>query len=123
MKKIFVVDDERSILDALEFMLQEEGYEVRTSSKGTTLLQLNGDLPDIIVLDVLLSGEDGREIARKLKSQEKTKNIPIIMISAHPNAERTVKECGADAFLPKPFDIDELLQTVESHFHKHQETN
>jgi DNA-binding response OmpR family regulator len=112
MKKIFVVDDERSILEALEFMLQEEGYDVRTASRGTSLLQLTENLPDVIVLDVLLSGEDGREIARQLKSQEKTKNIPIIMISAHPNVERTVRDCGADAFLPKPFDIEELLRIV-----------
>ncbi len=118
MKKVFVVDDERSILEALEFMLQEEGYDVRTASRGTALLQLNGDLPDVIVLDVLLSGEDGREIAKRLKSQEKTKNIPIIMISAHPNAERTIKECGADAFLPKPFDIEELLHIVDSSCNK-----
>ena len=115
MKKVFVVDDERSILEALKYMLLEEGYEVKTASRGTELLHLDHDLPDVIVLDVLLSGEDGREIARKLKSQKKTKNIPIVMISAHPNAACTIKECGADDFLPKPFDIRELLAVVEKH--------
>src|SRR5574339_150831 len=101
-KKVFVVDDERSILEALEFMLLEEGYEVKTASKGAELFRLNGDLPDVILLDVLLSGEDGRDIAKKLKHQDKTKNIPIIMISAHPGAAETVRSCGADDFLPKP---------------------
>lgn len=115
MKKVYVVDDERGILEALEFMLQEEGYAVRTSSSGSALLRLDGDLPDLIVLDVLLSGEDGREIARKLKSQDKTKKIPIIMISAHPNAAFTVRDCGADDFLPKPFEIQELLDKVEKY--------
>lgn len=115
MKKVFVVDDEKSILEALEFILLEEGYDVRTASRGSVLLRLNGDLPDLIVLDVLLSGEDGREIARELKKNNKTKNIPIIMISAHPNAERTIKECGADEFLPKPFDIESFLKIVEKY--------
>lgn len=115
MKKIFVVDDEKSILEALEFMLLEEGYEVKTASRGSVLLRLDGDLPDLIVLDVLLSGEDGREIARELKKKDKTKNIPIIMISAHPNADRTIKECGADEFLPKPFDIESFLNMVEKY--------
>ena len=115
MKKIFVVDDERSILEAIEFMLVEEGYMVKTSVKGSDLLRLNGDLPDIIILDVLLSGEDGREIARKLKMQNKTKNIPIVMVSAHPNAKESVVACGADVFIPKPFDIDDLLNTIKKY--------
>lgn len=115
MKKVFVVDDEKSILEALEFILLEEGYDVRTASRGSVLLRLNGDLPDLIVLDVLLSGEDGREIARELKKNNKTKNIPIIMISAHPNVERTIIECGADEFLPKPFDIESFLKIVEKY--------
>lgn len=112
MKRVFVVDDEKSILEALEFMLREEGYEVFSSSRGAELLNINGNLPDVIVLDVLLSGEDGRDIARRLKGQDKTKNIPIIMISAHPNAQLTVRECGADDFLAKPFDIQDLLTLV-----------
>lgn len=115
MKTVFVVDDERSILEALEFMLLEEGYHVKTASKGSVLLRLDGELPDVILLDVLLSGEDGRDIARRLKKQERTKHIPIIMISAHPSADVTVRECGADAFLPKPFDINDLLQIVKKH--------
>lgn len=123
-RKIFVVDDERSILEALEFMLLEEGYDVKTASKGNALLRLDSDLPDVILLDVLLSGEDGREIAWKLKHQDKTKNIPIIMISAHPNAETSIRECGADDFLPKPFDIDDLLHIVEKHSNaRHQSLN
>lgn len=115
MKKIFVVDDERSILEALEFMLLEEGFDVKTASRGSVLLNLDTELPDVILLDVLLSGEDGREIARRLKRQERTRHIPIIMISAHPNAQQSVRECGADDFLPKPFDMDELLHILKKH--------
>lgn len=112
---ILVVDDDPGILDALRFLFEDEGYRVQTSEKGDyaeSLRDGNGDLPDLIVLDVLLSGKDGRTICRKLKSQDETCRIPVVMVSAHPDAERSVKEVGADAFVAKPFSIDDLLATV-----------
>ncbi len=112
---ILVVDDDPSILDALRFLFEDEGYRVQTSEKGDyaeSLRDENGGLPDLIVLDVLLSGKDGRTICRKLKSQEETRHIPIVMISAYPDAERSSKEVGADAFVAKPFAIDEVLTAV-----------
>jgi DNA-binding response OmpR family regulator len=112
-KKLLVVDDEPDILEFLQIILEEEGYEVLTSEKGEYLEQLhNGGLPDLILLDVLLSGKDGREIVKHLKSQEETKHIPIIMFSAHPNAEETAKKAGAEDFVAKPFDIDVLLAKI-----------
>src|SRR3954463_15797157 len=91
---ILVVDDDPGILDALRFLFEEEGYQVQTSEKGDyaeALHEDNGGLPDLIVLDVLLSGKDGREICRKLKSRADTRHIPIVMISAHPDADRSTK--------------------------------
>lgn len=112
-KKILVVDDEPDILEFLRVILEEEGYTVATTDKGEYVEKLqNGGLPDIILLDVLLSGKDGREIVKQLKSQEDTKHIPVIMFSAHPSAEATARAYGADDFLAKPFDIDELLTKV-----------
>ena len=112
---ILVVDDDPGILDALRFLFEDEGYRVQTSEKGdyAEALHDNGGLPDLIVLDILLSGKDGREICRKLKSQADTRHVPIIMISAHPDAERSTKDVGADAFVAKPFAIDHLLTVVE----------
>ena len=115
VKKILVVDDDPDILDALQFMLEDAGYEVKTTEKGEyaeNLHDTNGGLPDVIILDVLLSGKDGRLICQKLKSQEETKRIPIIMISAHPNAKQSVTAVGADDFIAKPFDMDELLAKI-----------
>ena len=112
---LLIVDDDPDILDALRFMLEDEGYRVQTSPKGDyaeSLRDDNGGLPDLIILDVLLSGKDGRTICRKLKSQDDTKHLPIVMISAHPDAERSVREVGADAFVAKPFSVDLLLDTV-----------
>ena len=117
-KKILVVDDDPDILDALQFTLEDAGYDVTTTEKGEyaeNLHDSNGGLPDIIILDVLLSGKDGRIICQNLKSREDTKHIPILMISAHPAAKQSVKAVGADDFLAKPFDIDELLAKVASY--------
>jgi DNA-binding response OmpR family regulator len=112
-KKILVVEDEPDILEFLQVILEEEGYAVLTSDKGEFLEQLdNSNLPDLIIVDVLLSGKDGREIVKQMKSQEETKHIPVIMFSAHPSAEQTAREAGAEDFLAKPFDIDELLAKV-----------
>jgi CheY-like chemotaxis protein len=113
LKRLLVVDDEPDILEFLEVILEEEGYEVVTSDKGEYLEQLhNGGLPHLILLDVLLSGKDGREIVKYLKSQEETKHIPVIMFSAHPSAEQTARQAGAEDFLAKPFEISLLLEKI-----------
>src|SRR6185437_3428158 len=116
MSQILLVDDDPDILDALQFVLEDTGYPVKTSLYGEYAEKLpeKEELPQLIILDVLLSGKDGRDICSKLKHNERTKHIPIIMISAHPNIKDTVINAGADAFLPKPFDITELLKTVKS---------
>lgn len=116
MKKILVVDDDDGILDAMQVMLESEGYEVETSLDGEILENLDkNNLPDVILLDVLLSGKDGREICADLKKKDYTKQIPVIMVSAHPNVERDVKKCGADDFLQKPFALKDLLEKVGRH--------
>src|SRR5579859_1866536 len=75
-KQLLVVDDEPDILEFLQVILQEEGYKVVTSDKGGSLESLyNGGLPDLILIDVLLSGKDGREMVKFLKSQQETKQI------------------------------------------------
>lgn len=114
-KKILVVDDEPDILGFLQVILEEEGYAVLTSEKGEFLEHLhNGSLPDLILVDILLSGKDGREIVRHLRSQQETRRIPIIMFSAHPGSEQTARAAGADDFLAKPFEIDDLLAKIAS---------
>ena len=112
-KKILVVDDEPDILEFLHEILEDEGYTVATTDKGEYVEELhNGGLPHLILLDMLLSGKDGREIAKRLKRQDETKHIPVIMFSAHPGAETAARVAGADDFLAKPFEIDELLAKI-----------
>jgi len=113
-KKILVVDDEQSILAFLRDLLEEEGYSVVATGDGEYLERLQiYDLPDLILLDILLSGKDGRELVRSLKAQKETEKIPVIMISAHPTARESALAAGADLFLAKPFDLTNLLDKIE----------
>lgn len=116
-KKILVVDDDEIILEAFKLMLSDAGYDVTTITKDGIALQksLKQKKPNLIILDVLLSGADGRMIARKLRSREQTRSIPIIMVSAHPDAKDSTLAAGANDFLAKPFNIDDLLVLVEKY--------
>ena len=71
--------------------------------------------PDLILLDILLSGEDGGAICRRLKSDEKTRHIPVILLSAHAGLKDTMSSCGADDFLAKPFRVTELREIVKKY--------
>jgi len=116
MKKVLAVDDDEDILEALQLVLESNGYDAATITKGEETYKMVDEFkPDLILLDVLLSGRDGRTICRKLKDQESTKHIPIIMLSAHPEAAKTIHEYGADEFIAKPFEMKELLAMVEKH--------
>jgi DNA-binding response OmpR family regulator len=112
--KILIIDDDPGILWALEMALQDAGYETETAAKYTPALEQDivSDLPALIILDILLAGYDGRDICRKLKDQPATAHVPVMLTSAHPNARSTSFEAGADDFLPKPFDIDDLLSRI-----------
>lgn len=115
-KRLLIVDDEPDIIEFLRIILEDEGYEVVMSDKGEFLEQLhNGGLPHLILVDVLLSGKDGREVVKYLKSQQETKHIPVIMFSAHPSAQEMAWQAGAEDFLAKPFVIDDLLAKI-AHF-------
>jgi DNA-binding response OmpR family regulator len=115
-KKILVIDDDESILDAVSLILEENDYEVKSTLKAEEAYPKAIEFqPDLILLDVLLSGKDGREICKDLKEQSETKDIPVVMISAHPSARASVKEFGADDFIAKPFQVEDLLSSVEKH--------
>ncbi|HEY7974600.1 MAG TPA: response regulator, partial [Ktedonobacterales bacterium] len=115
-KRILVIDDDPDIALVLVSVVEEEGYQVDAIDGGDYLERIGeGEPPDLILLDMLLSGQDGRQIARRLKRQDATRHIPIVMLSAHPNAEREALDAGADGFLAKPFDIDVLLATIATY--------
>ena len=114
-KRIMIVDDDPAILDSIGLLLEFEGYEVKTTSNAASLLAMEAELPDLLLLDIWMSGTDGRDICKQLKQNTSTRNIPIVLISASREIERSAKEAGANDFLSKPFDARDLLQKVEKH--------
>ncbi len=109
---ILVVDDDKAILDSLSFMLNQEGFNVLTDDGENVFKKIKVNRPNIILLDVLLREVDGRDICKKIKEENEFKNIPIILFSAHPSVGVTYRNCGADAYLPKPFDNITLLALI-----------
>lgn len=115
-KKIWIIDDDDGILDGFQAMLESEGFEIKTSLSSDILQEITKEnMPDLILLDVLLSGIDGREICKQMKQNETTKHIPIVMLSAAPNVKKAVKEAGADDFISKPFEMKDLLSMIEKY--------
>ncbi len=121
MKKVLVIDDDESILEVVQLVLEAEGYEVETASSGRYIHRLLQSPPDLIILDILLSGEDGRNICSYLKSEELTQNIPVIMFSAHYKGDisHILNQSKADSFLAKPFDISDLTHLVKLYTSSH----
>ena len=111
--KILAVDDDDSIRDLLTLQLRRHGYDVVTAADGEEALEKAPDA-DFIVLDLMLPKLDGYEVCRRLKSAEKTKNIPIIMLTAKTEEIDTVLglELGADDYMAKPFSMRELLARI-----------
>lgn len=115
-KKILVAEDDTAILEVIKIILEGESYEIiSTDDKETIYKLIKSHNPSLILLDIWLSGHDGGKIAKNLKSSIHTKHIPLIMISANNETEKITKESGADAFLLKPFDIDDLIKIVKKH--------
>ena len=113
MKKILVVDDNEDILQIMRLFLNSKGFKVLTEANGQeTYKQVDLYQPDLIILDVFLGNSDGRQICNELKNDERTKAIPIIIFSANAKPEEVMSACKADDFLPKPFELAELLKVV-----------
>lgn len=109
-KKILVVDDDQGIVDVMQIMLEGEGYEVRilTSGKGIQK-QVLQYLPDVIFLDIWMPGIDGKQVTKLLKENDQIMHVSIVITSALNDTEKIAKDVGADDFLAKPFQMEDLL--------------
>jgi DNA-binding response OmpR family regulator len=111
--KILVLDDDPDISMMLKLMLEYKGYTVSTAERPEeTRFILQDANIDLIIMDMLLSGVNGTDICTELKQNKATSQIPIMMISAHPNAKEICLEAGADDFIPKPFDMQDILSRI-----------
>lgn len=116
-RRILIAEDDPAILDVLRLILEDEGYAVECITDEATLREFPNGYPDLCVLDIWMPGWDGRELCRALKGSDATRAIPILLCSAHQDGELIAREAGADGFLAKPFDLDELLTTVARYLH------
>ena len=113
--KVLLVDDEPNILVALEFLLKNEGYQVRKSLNGIEALNvMEHYIPNILVLDVMMPGMDGFEVAQKVRALPQYNNTRIIFLTAKGTQADRFKgySNGAEVYLTKPFDNDEFISTI-----------
>ena len=113
--EILVVDDNKDICELIENILLSDGYNVESCCNPLEFESiLKDNKPRLIITDLLMSGYDGRTLAKKVKGNPETEVIKIMMMSAHPDAKKLSEKAGVDDFLSKPFEIDDLISKVSS---------
>ena len=113
--KILLVDDEPNILVPIEFLMQQQGFEVRKAYSGQEALDImSGYKPNVVVLDVMMPGLDGFEVAQRIRKQPGLRHTRILFLTAKGTEEDRLKgySTGGEVYMTKPFDNDELIQVV-----------
>jgi DNA-binding response OmpR family regulator len=111
--RILIVEDNPDILELYMIMLRHNNYEVLGKDSGEEIEPvIRNFVPDLIILDMLLSGLDGLNVCKQIKHDSSTNHIPVIMVSAHASGLEKSTEAGADFFIAKPFDMATFLNTV-----------
>ena len=115
MKKILIADDEHKIVMTLEYAFRKAGYEIFIARDGTEVLELlKEQIPDLILLDIMMPNLDGYSTLEEIRKEEKYKNIKVIFLSAKTSEKDINKgmELGADAYVTKPYSIKKLTEKV-----------
>lgn len=123
--RILVVDDEQDLCEILKFNLETDGYTVETASSAEEALEMNIESFNLLLLDVMMGGMSGFALAKKLKAEPATKDIPIIFLTARDTENDTVTgfNLGADDYISKPFSIREVLVRVRAVLRRTAEHN
>ena len=112
---VFILDDELPILEPLSLWFERKGYAVKIFTNSTDLLKsMMLEKPDILFLDINLSGEDGRNLCRLVKVKYH-KRLPVILFSASPNLGSNYQDFDADAFIPKPFSFQKISEVMNNY--------
>lgn len=115
MRKLLIIDDNSELLFAMQRLLSFYDFSVRTVQDHKTLShEIESYKPDIILIDVLLSGEDGRQICRSLRADRRNEEVTLILFSASPKHLENFRECKADGVIEKPFGINDLLDKIDA---------
>ncbi len=116
--RLLIVDDETAVVDSLKSSLEAQGYQVCAAGDGIAALEeTRQQEPDLILLDLMLPALDGYRVLKLLKSHNRHRHIPILVITARASAEdwTLAKECGADGYLAKPVQVERLLEQIRAH--------
>lgn len=114
---VLVVDDEPDLLEIVAYNFRQDGHDVVTASNGPEALRLvKARLPDVVVLDVMMPGLSGLEVARRMRSQTETASIPIVMLTARAEERQELEglDAGADDYISKPFSMEVLIARVKA---------
>ena len=124
MKKILLVDDEVDILEFLKYNLEQEKFEVLVSSNGNDALKNIEQIPDLIVLDIMMPEMDGFELYQKIKNEKKYQHIPIIFLTAKSGETDEIKglDLGASDYIQKPVSPKKLIARIKSNLRKSEES-
>jgi DNA-binding response OmpR family regulator len=114
-KKLLIIDDDEAVLDVMQEALTYEGFEVLISNKADNIHTLiNNYSPDLLLIDYILKGINGGDICHQVKNDPVTEKMPVIIISAYPRVLTSLGTYGCDKFIPKPFDLGELVGSVKT---------
>jgi DNA-binding response OmpR family regulator len=114
-KKVLVIDDDEAVLDVMKEALVYEGFEVKIADKADDIQSMISTYrPDLLLIDYILNGINGGEICHQLKENNSTGKLPVIIVSAYPRVLTSLGLYGCDKFIPKPFDLDDLVGSIKS---------
>lgn len=112
-KKIMVCDDDQGILDVLEMLLESEGFTVFTEINSTNLIkQIQIDKPDLILLDLWMPLLSGDQVLKAIRNTQDIKDLPVIVLSASVDGDDIAADAGANDFVAKPFDLDNIVSKI-----------
>ena len=111
---ILILDDDPDLCTMIKMMLEYKGYAAVEANNEQDARKVLMEKPvDLVIMDMLLSGNDGTDVCRRLKQDKNLSVVPILMFSAHPNAKDACVNAGADDFISKPFEMNDLLDRVD----------
>jgi len=115
VKRLLILDNDTDLLEVMQEVFVYEGFDVTTiPSTEDILTEINTHKPDVVMLDYILGGMTGGDICHEIKSNETTRDLPVIIVSAYPLASGSLGSFGCDGFIAKPFDITDLIEQVNT---------
>jgi len=115
-KKVLIIEDEPIIGEMMCILLETEGYGVISlGDTGMARRKLHAQEVSLVMLDLNLKGENGQSMCNYIKAQDDLRHIPVVLVSGNQELEQIKKDCGADAYIHKPFDLDRFMQTVKTY--------